>query len=272
MFSTGHLIWIGISLALIAGGFYACRMKRPPIEKILKICLCVGLISEAVKILSVMNILPMVEPEILSTNSGAEIVYSATGEFSPYLEMAHLPLELCSLMLFFIAAALILKDQKWRSRLLSLMYITGVVGGILGIILAYITADYTSVQEYFLSPRVWQYFLYHAMVVTLGLYLGFGGAHKALLNHWKYVLGMLVALDFPTFYLNSLFSQPVYENGKPTGLVYRANFFSSYVNPLGLVLSQKWQWLLYLAIRLVIAAVMTFVLLWLAGRKNTALD
>ena len=78
----------------------------------------------------------------------------------------------------------------------------------------------------------------------------------------------LVVMDFPTLYLNSIFSQPVYTDGKPVGLIYRANFFSSYVNPLGLVLSQKWQWLLYLVIRLVVAVIVVTFLLWLAGNVN----
>lgn len=270
MFSSGHLAWIGISVALIAGGYSACLVKKPPIEKMLKVCLGVGLVSEVVKILTVMNILPMVEPVIQSGEDGAQITYMATGEFSPYLEMAHLPIELCSLMIAFIAISLLMKNEERRSKLLSLMYVTGIIGGALGIFLAYITADYKTVPEYFASPRVWQYFLYHSMVVTLGLYLGFSGQHKASLRHWKYTIGALVVMDFPTFYLNSIFSQPVYTDGKPVGLIYRANFFSSYVNPLGLVLSQKWQWLLYLVIRLVIAVIVITFLLWLAGKAHRA--
>ena len=270
MFSTGHLVWIGISLALIAGGFTACLIKKPSIEKMLKVCLGAGLVSEVVKILTVMNILPMVEPVIQSGEGGALITYTATGEFSPYLEMAHLPFELCSLMIVFIAIALLMKDEERRSKLLSLMYVTGMVGGALGIFLAYITADYHTVPEYFASPRVWQYFLYHAMIVTLGLYLGFGGPHKVSLRDWKYTIGGLIVIDFPTFYLNSVFSEAVYAKGKPVGLVYRANFFSSYVNPLGLVLSQKWQWLLYLVIRLALAVIVITCLLWLAGKAQRA--
>ena len=73
---------------------------------------------------------------------------------------------------------------------------------------------------------------------------------------------LMLAMDLPTFYLNSVFSQPVYVAGKPTGILYRTNFFSSYVNPLGLVLTERWQWLAYLVIRLIIAAgVIAFLLL-----------
>ena len=85
------------------------------------------------------------------------------------------------------------------------------------------------------------------MVVTLGLYMGFGPESDVSLDSFKGTMGLLLALDVPTFYLNSVFSQPVYAAGKPVGVVYRTNFFSSYVNPLGLVLTRRWQWLAYLA-------------------------
>ena len=39
----------------------------------------------------------------------------------------------------------------------------------------------------------------------------------------------------------------------------RINYFSSYVNPLGLVLTEKWQWIAYLAVRAVLA--LTLVIL-----------
>lgn len=262
MFSAGHLIWIGISLVLILLGCAAIRVFRPSQERLLKVCLGVGAASEAVKVLSVTQILPMVEPRL---QSGGGLTYAPTGQVTPYMEMAHLPLELCSLMIVFIAAALMMKDGPRRERLLTLMYITGVSGGVLGILLAYITADFVTVADYFASPRVWQYFLYHAMVVTLGLCLGFGRRTEFSLRSVRQTVIWLAALDLPTFYLNSVFSQPVYADGKPVGIVYRVNFFSSYVNPLGLVLTEKWQWLAYLIIRMIAAMGMVALLLWAAS-------
>ena len=81
-------------------------------------------------------------------------------------------------------------------------------------------------------------------------------------------MALLLALDAPTFYLNSVFSQAVYASGKPVGIVYRANFFSSYVNPLGITMAQKWQWLVYLALRIALAAAVTWALLWLSGASQ----
>lgn len=266
MFSTGHLLWIGISLLLIVGGTIAIRVRKPALDQVLKFCLAVGVASEVVKVLTVAQILPMVTPQI----AGGELTYTVSGTYSPYLEMAHLPLEMCSLMIAFLALALLIKNELWRERLLTMMYISGVIGGLMGIFLAYITSEFHTVAEYCASPRVWQYFLYHAMVVTLGIYLGFGRESQISLRSLKPTMLMILVLDLPTFYLNSVFSQAVYVDEKPVGLVYRTNFFSSYVNPLGLVLSEKWQWIAYLCVRMLLATALISLLLWLSGAVRRA--
>ena len=275
MFSTGHLIWIGISLALIVGGLIAIRARRPTLERVLKACLIVGVLSEAVKVFSVTAILPTVSPVIVEGAEGLKLDYVVSGQYTPYMKMEHLPLELCSLMIVFLAAALLLKNGAFREKLLTLMYITGVIGGIMGILLAYITTEFHTPGEYFAAPRVWQYFLYHSMVVTVGFYLGFMRKNDISLKSLKPTLLFLLALDAPTFYLNSIMSQPVYVGDTPVGLAYRVNFFSSYVNPLGLVLTQKWQWLAYLGVRIVLATALISLLLWLASlaqRKRREAD
>ncbi len=268
MFSTGHLLWIAISAVLIAGGFLVCRIRKPSLRQVLTACLIVGFASELVKIFCVTSILPVVTPEIVLNGSGAELQYTPVGQYTPYMKMEHLPLEMCSLMIPFLVAALLMKDGARRSRLLALMYISGVIGGTLGLLLPYVVSEYGSTAELFRQPRVWQFFLYHSMVVMLGLYLGFEYGDGFSLRNWKSTVLMLLALDLPTFYLNSVFSQAVYAAEKPVGIVYRTNFFSSYVNPLGLVLTEKWQWLAYLAVRLVLASVLIALMLWLSSLKK----
>ena len=268
MFSTGHLLWIGISMLLIVAGTLTCQRRRPSEAQVLKLCLVTGLLSEAVKLFSVMRILPMVDIAV----NGAALDYVYAGQYTPYLEMADLPLELCSLQIAFITAMLLAKTPAWRSRLRALIYIAGVIGGMLGIVLAEVTVDYSTVREYFTSSRIYQFFLYHSMVVILGLYMGFGPESDVSLRRFGDTMGLLLAMDVPTLYLNSVFSQPVYTDGKPVGIVYRTNFFSSYVNPLGLVLTRRWQWLAYLAVRLALAAALIAFLLMLAGllRRKTS--
>ena len=267
MFSTAHLIWIGISAVLIVGGLLACRILRPSLEKVLRSCFVMGVASEVVKIFSVSRVLPMVTPAI----SGGELTYTVSGQYTPYLEMADLPLEMCSLMIAFLALSLFLKNTRQRSILFSLMYITGLIGGLMGIFLAYITADFHTVGEYFASPRVWQYFLYHAMVVFLGIYLGLREDSDVSLRRFKSTVGLILLLDLPTFFLNSVFSQAAYVEGKPVGVLYRTNFFSSYVNPLGLVLTEKWQWIAYLCVRLALAMALITLMLSLAPLLRRAL-
>ena len=269
MFSTGHLLWIGISFALIAAGTLACFRFRPSEDRLVKTCLALGALSEAIKLFSVMRILPMVDIAV----NGTALDYTYAGQYTPYLEMADLPLELCSLQILFMALMLLLKKPEAKSRMRALMFVTGTIGGVLGIALAEVTVDYSTVRDYFTSPRIYQFFLYHSMIVMLGIYLGFRKDSGVSLRNYKETMLMMLAMDLPTFYLNSVFSQPVYVAGKPTGILYRTNFFSSYVNPLGLVLTERWQWLAYLVIRLIIAAgVIAFLLLlttrWHAKSKK----
>ena len=276
MYSTGHLIWIGISVILIVGGLLTIRIRKPTLEQVLKACLIVGVVSEVTKVFSVTSILPVVTPEIVTTDAGQALTYVPIGKYSPYMKMEHLPLELCSLMIVFLIAALLLKNGIWRSRLLALMYITGTIGGLMGILLSYIATEYTSPTAFLLAPRAWQYFLYHSMVVTLGLYLGFEYNGGVSLKFWKSTMIGLLLLDMPTFYLNSILAQAAYLNGEPVGILYRTNFFSSYVNPLGLVLTEKWQWLAYLGIRLALATALITLMLWLPSviqhRKTEAAE
>ena len=268
MFSTGHLIWIAISVAAIICGCVAVKRINPTLEQVLKACLVVGAVSELVKIFCVTSILPVVTPQITIDAAGPALQYVPVGQYTPYMKMEHLPLELCSLMIPFLAAALLMKNNVWRQRLLALMYIAGTIGGTMGLLLCFIAGEYDSPAAYFAAPRVWQFFLYHAMVVFLGIYLGFLREGGFSLRNWKSTVLMLVALDLPTFYLNSVFSQPVYVDGAPVGVTYSTNFFSSYVNPLGLVLTEKWQWLLYLAVRLALAGALIALMLWLSSLKQ----
>lgn len=164
MFSTGHLLWIGICAVLIVAGTLVCLRRRPTEDRLLKICLAIGVLSEVAKLFSVMRILPMVDIAV----KGAALEYTHAGQYTPYLEMADLPLELCSLQIAFMAAMLLVKNPVWKSRLRSLVYVTGVIGGLMGIVLAEVTVDYSTVREYFTSLRIYQFFMYHSMVVTLG--------------------------------------------------------------------------------------------------------
>ncbi len=175
MFSQGHLIWIGISAALIAGGLLLCIRRRPPLRRVLTICLVLGAVSEVIKVFSVAVIVPMVDPVIAESGGSTVLQWAPTGQYTPYLAMEHLPLELCSLFLLFTLLALTLRDGGWKRGLYAVMFASGTLGGLMGIALSSIAGDYATTGAFFSSVRAWQFFLYHSMIVTVSLYLGLCG-------------------------------------------------------------------------------------------------
>ncbi len=110
MFSTGHFIWMGISATMVAAGLALVYKKRPELDRMLRICLVIALGSEVVKILYEIQFVPVVVPSV----SAAGLIYKATGAFAPYLELEHLPLELCSIQILLLLFAKLMKDGVWR--------------------------------------------------------------------------------------------------------------------------------------------------------------
>ena len=268
MFSEGHLIWIGISAALIAAGLFYCLKFKPPLKKVLTVCFVIGLISEVVKVLSTIEIVPMVDPIIAEQNGAAALQWIPSGEYTPYLAMEHMPLELCSLYLVFMLLALVLKDGKVKNWLFALMFASGTMGGLLGIIGSSIAGDFETTAEFFAAPRAWQFFIFHSMIVVLGIYIAVCSESVLKPSDWKKALLGMLLLDIPTFYLNSVFSSEVYSGGKVVGVTHRINFFSSYVNPLGIVLTEKWQWIVYIIARAAMVVLTVWILYLIFVRKK----
>ncbi len=64
MFSTGHLIFIAISIVLIIVCTAFVFIRKPTLMQLLKVCFPLALISEVIKTLSVIQIIPVVEPVV----------------------------------------------------------------------------------------------------------------------------------------------------------------------------------------------------------------
>ena len=268
MFSQGHLIWIGISMVLIVGGLLLCIRKRPPLRSVLWVCFVIGLVSEVIKFFAASMIVPMVDPIIVENKGEMAIRWVSTGEYTPYLAMEHLPLELCSLFLLFLFLSLTLKDGPWKHGLYAVMFASGTIGGLMAVLLSSIAGDYETTGAFLSSIRAWQFFLFHSLIIICSLYIGASEESGLIFSDWKKAITGLVLLDIPTFYLNSVFTSAVYEHDQLVGVTHRINFFSSYVNPLGLVLTEKWQWILYLIIRLAMATGLVILMFLLLLRKN----
>lgn len=271
MCSTGHILWIIISFLLIAVGIFACVRTKPDIDRLMKFCFVLGLVSEVIKYFSMIQIVPMVDPAIVEQNGTMVLSYVPSGQYTPMLPLEHLPLELCSIQLILMGVYCFLKDEKKKHLLRAFMFPCGVLGALLGIVMATLTSYLHTTAEYFLTFRAWQYFLYHSMLVVLCMYLGISEQGRLRFQDWKKAVMLLIAFDLPTFYLNSIFSNQVYQNDQLVGVTHRINYFSSYVNPLGLILTEKWQWIAYLAIRAAIAVIL-IILIYIPLRKRKTVD
>ena len=267
MFTTGHFIWIGISVVLIISGVLYLRKTKPPLAKLIRICFVLGLISEFVKIVSVVTIVPVVNPAVVMQNGQPVLVYVPQNDYSPMFGSEHLPFELCSIQLLFMLLVILFKDEKKQQALYAVMYPTGLIGGVMGIVLSGAAAYAARMSDFFTSARMYQFFIYHSMIVVLSIYMGTCPECGLTFKKWRLALVGLIVLDIPSFYLNSILSNKIYVDDLLIGATHRINLFSSYVNPIGLVLTEKWQWLLYLLIRFVLAVIL-LILVYVPLRRR----
>ena len=267
MYSTGHLIFIGISLVLIIFGVSMCRRYRPPVEKLIQLCFLLSLFFEAAKILTVIRIIPVVEPAV----ENGVLIYRGTGAFAPYIEREHLPFELCSLQIVFMFLELIVSSPVWKKRLLSFMYGTTIVGGMMALLFSSIAPEFETAAAFLTAPRAWEFYLYHSMIIVLGIAIGMD--REVNLNFWdcRWMAVILIALDCCMFYVNSIMSIPYYQGDTLIGMGYAINYFSSYDNFFGIVMDTKMKWFGWLLFRIVLGAALTaLVYLPLTGRKTDA--
>lgn len=139
----------------------------------------------------------------------------------------------------------------------------------MGIVLCTSAAEWYTAADFFNTPRPWQYFLYHSMIVTLSVYTGLAPESGLTFRDVGPCAAGVICLDVVTFYGNSLLNDPVYLGTRdPIGVTHVVNFFSSYQNPLGLALTEVWQWMLYLVIRAALALLL-LCLVFLPLRNRT---
>ena len=112
------------------------------------------------------------------------------------------------------------------------------------------------VSQAFTHPLAYQFFLYHSMLVVLGAYIPLCGEVELRPKHYFSTLGILGALAMASLYLNSMFAAATYEDGELISVEYATNFFFTYKPPLPIPLTSVGQWLAYLAVICLLAAVL----------------
>ena len=135
------------------------------------------------------------------------------------------------------------------------MYPTCIAGGVGAIIFTSVFNENVSTSQAFTHPIAYQYFLFHSMLIILGITIIGSKEAKLERKHYKSTMIILVVLSFLSLYVNSLLATPIYKNGVLQSVDFVPNYFLTYQNPFGLKLTEKWQWILYILILTLLAFV-----------------
>ncbi len=240
MFTIYHIIWLIICAVLLAAGFTSLKKYKPTLQQVLKIASMGAILSEAVKVFSVLQVVPSTDGSTMHL----------------FMELGHLPFHLCSIQIIFIFVARFAKEGEMKESLLAFMYPTCAAGAFLALLMPSIFGSSIEVSQAFTHPLAYQYFLYHVMLILLGLYIPMCGEVNIQWKHFKVSFGILALLAFLSLYLNSMFAVPTYVNGELVSVEYSTNFFFTQATPIGIALTEKWHWFLYHGVLVGIAALL----------------
>ncbi len=243
MFSWQHFVWLGICAAIITAMIILYRKNRPSLTQVLNYCLIVCFLSEFTKVFSVM-----------------EMASSADGSITfPYIPMNHLPLHLCSIQILFILYVRFTENKKMRDHLLCFMYPSCLLGALAALAMPSIFSTSITVDQAFIHPMAYQFFVFHAMLITLGLIIAMSGEIQWKWKHYFDSLVIVAAMGFISLYVNSIFASPTYLNGVLQHVDFWPNFFFTYNNPLGIKVTTIQGWYLYLVILVAVIVVLVFL-------------
>ena len=178
LFGTKHILLMIAALAIVAIGYFFARKLK--FEKITKIMLCLGVVSEIVKI----------------------FYYIIANEKKTHgvLPKTDLPFHLCSIQILFILAVYFLKNEKVKNFLISFIMPSCLIGGFAALLIATESA----------LNGTWvitaQYFIYHAAIMIYALYLATNKEYGPTLKGYFSCLKMLFIMMFFAIYINSMLS------------------------------------------------------------------
>lgn len=243
MFTIRHILWLIICAVLISGIIIYYRKKRPDMDRILMIAFIIAILSEAEKMVGVIELVPSKSGELML----------------PYLPMNHLPMHFCSIQIILIAVVKFSQNEKLKETLLAFMAPTCTIGGIMALLMPSIFTTSIPVQKAFTSIISYQFFIFHTMIISLGLIIACSDKINWSMKHFKSTLLIVYLLGLISIYLNSMLASPTYADGKLVSVDFWTNFFFTYQNPIGIRITQMWQWYLYLLIIALLAAVLIYL-------------
>lgn len=232
MFTVYHFIWLFICATFIITGLFLLKKNKVSLEKAFTFA-CIGCVcSELLKVFGTIKMVP------LADGSG----------FTPYIEMANLPLHLCSYQIILIFLVRFMKNQNFKQLILSFMYPTCTAGAIMALLLPSLFSEDVMPHQAFIKPHAYEYFLYHAMLIILGIYIYISGEAKIKPKNYFSTVLILIICAFFSLYLNSIFATPVYESGELVSIQHMPNFFFTFLTPIDIPLLKISHWYIYLSI------------------------
>ena len=105
------------------------------------------------------------------------------------------------------------------------------------------------------------------MLVVLGVYIARSGEVDIRFSHLYSTLAILFALGLVSIYLNSAFAYVTYQGTTLLSVENAPNFFFTFRPPIGIPLTEMWQWYTYIAI-ISALAVGLITLFYLPFRKR----
>ena len=239
MFTWRHFVWLGISVVIIAAIVFFAEKKKPTLKQVLTSACVIAVLSELIKMVSVIELVPSTNGELLL----------------PYLPMNHMPLHFCSIQILLIFFTRFTNNRQMRDTVLTFMYPTCVVGALLALAMPSIFQTSISVEQAFTAPIAYQFFIFHSMLIGLGLVIARSGEIKFTKETMFKTMLLVIILGIISIYINSMLAAPTYVDGQLVSVDFWTNFFFTIQNPLGIKITAIWQWWLYLVIISVLSCI-----------------
>lgn len=252
-FDPLHFVYLGAMLVLMAIALVMIFKFKPSFKVMFTIASIISIVSEVVKTFSSIEFFTL----------------AGTEELVPYIEMAHFPLHLCAIQVFLIIAVWLMKpESKLRNALLGFMYPTMIFGAFLGLLLP------GELNAF--SPRCYQYFIFHGMLVVLGIYIMTCKEVKFKPIHYLTSIGLLSLFGMISIYANSLFAQfsfSTVDGETVKSLEYITNLFFTMRSPVGFLpdFTKEIHWWIYILCVFLIAFTvfaLFYIPVFLKAKKN----
>ena len=178
-FSVPHLLILGVlwSLAVILS--YFLSKKYGFTKRVVLFCMIAAIASEIQKITFFMK---------------------DTG-FGFRLPAEQLPFNLCTIQIFFISTLALSENPKKRFALISFMFPALISGAFVGMVIPSATFNYHGLTDL----ATYRYFIYHAMLIFLGLYLYMSKPIQFTIKSYGYSLAIMFLIMIAGIWINAFF-------------------------------------------------------------------